>query len=330
MDLRGVFPPIPTPFHSDALDTAALGSNCDRWMATRVHGLVVLGSTGEAPLVDDAESDQAIETVRARVPHDRLLIAGVGRESTVATAAAAVRAGALGVDAVLVRTPSFFKTLLTDEAWVAHYTAVADASPVPVILYNVTAFTGVTLPVEVVAQLAEHPNIVGMKESGSDIGFVSALVDETPTDFALLTGSAPAFYVSLVSGAVGGVLALACVVPDLCVELYDLVRSNRLAEARALQRQLTPFARLITSVHGVPGLKAALSMMGYAGGVPRGAASSRFFDGSRRAAPIARCAQPVGGVRARDAESSRWPMWYRGCTGRCMTRRSDTSGGVSP
>ena len=236
-------------------------------MESRVRGLVVLGSTGEAPLVDDAESDQAIEAVRARVPSDRLLIAGAGRESTVATAAAAVRAGALGVDAVLVRTPSFFKTLLTAEALTEHYTAVADASPVPVILYNFTALTGVTLPVGAVARLAEHPNIVGMKESGSDIGFISALVDETPSDFALLVGSAPAFYGSLVSGAVGGVLALACVVPDLCIELYDLVQSNRLAKARALQRQL---ARLVTRVHGVPGLKAALSMVGYAGGAPRG------------------------------------------------------------
>ena len=243
--------------------------NVDRWMATRVSGIVVLGSNGEAPLLDETESDEVIAAARERVPGERLLLAGTGRESTRAAAAAARRAGALGADAVLVRTPSYFKGQLTVEAFVAHYTAVAEASPVPVVLYNFTALTGVTLPVEAVSRLAEHPNIVGMKESGSDLRFVAALVDHTPDDFSVLAGSAPAFYASLLVGAAGGVLALACVVPDLCVELYELVQANRLPEARELQRQLTPLAALVTSANGVPGLKAALSLLGFTAGDPR-------------------------------------------------------------
>lgn len=238
-------------------------------MESGLRGLVVLGSNGEAPLLDDDESDRVIAAARESVPADRLLIAGVARESTAATARAAVRAAAGGADAVLVRTPWFFRTLLGGEALTRHYTAVADASPVPVLLYNFTALTGVTLPVAAVAKLARHSNIIGMKESGSDIAFISALVDETPDDFSVLAGSAPVFYASLVSGAAGGVLALACAVPEPCVRLFELVAADRLAEARGLQQRLTPLARLLTRVHGVPGLKAALEIAGFAGGAPR-------------------------------------------------------------
>ena len=270
MRLDGVLPPVPTPFDGDGcVDPAAMASNVSRWMATRIRGVVVLGSNGEAPLLDETESDAALAAARERVPSDRLCIAGTGRESTVATVHAARRAADLGADAVLVRTPSYFKPLLTREAFVAHYTAVADASPVPVVLYNFTALTGVTLAVDVVARLAEHPNIVGMKESGSDLTYVSALIDATPDDFAVMAGSAPVFCPALLMGAAGGVLAVASVATDLCTDLYDAVRAGRLDEARALQRRLTPIARLVTSAHGVPGLKAAVTLLGFTVGDPR-------------------------------------------------------------
>ena len=271
MDLTGVYPPIPTPFSREtgAIDAEALTSNTDRWLTSRVRGLVLLGSNGEAPLLDEVESDTLIDTVRSHVPTTRLVIAGTGRESTRATVAASRRAAAMGVDAVLVRTPSFFKSQMQSRVFVDHYRAVADGSPAPVILYNFTALTGVTLSVDVVATLAEHPNIIGIKESGSDIAFVSVLVDRTPDDFGVLIGSAPTFYAGLMSGAVGGILALAAVVPDQCVELFDLVRSQRYGEARRLQTRVSPLARLVTRVHGVPGLKAALDQLGYYGGPPR-------------------------------------------------------------
>lgn len=269
MDLSGVFSPIPTTFLDDAVDIAAMGRNVDRWMATGLRGLVVLGSNGEAPLLDERESDRVIGGARERIPSDRLLIAGTGRESTTAAVDAARRAAALGADAVLVRTPSFFKAQLTAEVFVRHYTAVAEGSPVPVLLYNFTGLTGVTLPVEAVSRLAEHSNIVGMKESGSDLRYVAALVDHTPVGFAVLAGSAPAFYVSLLAGAVGGVLAVACVVPDLCVAIYEAVRANQHTRARDIQRRLTPLAQLVTSAHGVPGLKAALAELGFEVGHPR-------------------------------------------------------------
>lgn len=270
MTMTGVFAPIPTPFtESGELDLSGWRRNVERWMSTPLHGVVVLGTNGEAPLVDDAEADQLIEAARARVPSDRRLIAGTGRQSTRATISASKRAAAAGADAVLVRTPSVFKSQLTTSAFITHYSAVADASPVPVILYNFTAFTGLTLPVQAVATLATHGNIIGIKESGPDMSYVGDLVETASAEFSVLVGSAPTFFTSLMLGAQGGVLALASVAPEACVQIYELVLAGRHKEARALQRHVIPLAKLITSVYGIPGLKAALAEVGYVGGVPR-------------------------------------------------------------
>ena len=238
-------------------------------MGTGLRGLVVLGTNGEAPLVDDDEADRLIAAARERVPADRVLIAGTGRQSTRSTIAASRRAADAGADAVLVRTPSCFTRQLGTATFIRHYTAVADASPVPVLLYNFSALTGVTLPVEAAAALSVHENIVGFKESGSDMSYVGDLVGLAPDGFSVLVGSAPTFFTSLVLGAHGGILALACVAPAACVRLFELVRAGRYEAARELQRHVIPLAKLVTSIHGVPGLKAALALLGYVGGRPR-------------------------------------------------------------
>jgi dihydrodipicolinate synthase/N-acetylneuraminate lyase len=269
VNLQGVFPPIPTPFADDSIDHKSLAGNISRWMQTRLAGIVVLGSNGEAPLLDDAESDAVIETARAHVPRDRTLIVGVGRESTAATSAAAKRAGRIGADVVLVRTPSFYKNVITTDAFVRYYTTVADASPVPVLLYNVSIFTGVNLLPDAAERLASHPNIIGMKESNADLVQLAETIARTPEDFIVLGGSAPTFYHALCAGVDGGVLAISAVVPDLCVEMVDLVRKQRHAEALALQRRITPLGRLLGAMHGVAGLKYALDQSGYVGGPAR-------------------------------------------------------------
>jgi len=146
---------------------------------------------------------------------------------------------------------------------------VADASPIPVLLYNVTMFTGVNLPVDAVAALASHPNIVGMKESGSDLAQIADCVARTPDNFTVLAGSATTYFHALCAGCDGGILALASIFPDECVRLQALVRDNQIDEARALQSRLTPIARTIGTAHGVPALKAALDLLGYVGGPPR-------------------------------------------------------------
>jgi 4-hydroxy-2-oxoglutarate aldolase len=269
MDVRGVFPPIPTPFTHDGIDQRGLASNVSKWMQTKLSGVVVLGSNGEAPLLEDREADAAIAAVREAVPAGRMLIAGTGRESTAATIAATERAARLGADAVLVRTPSFFKNVMNTEALVRHYTAVGDVSPVPVLLYNVTMYTGVNMLPDAVARLAEHPNIVGMKESGGDVAQLGEFVSRTPREFRVLGGSATTFFAALSVGASGGVLALSAVLPDLCVQLYELVQERQYEQARTLQQRLTGLARLLGAVHGISGLKFALDQMGYVGGAAR-------------------------------------------------------------
>ncbi len=195
MNLSGVFAPIPTPFdEQDAVDTRRLRAALAKWVTRPLTGFIVLGSNGEAALMDDLEADRVIVAAREAVPADRPLIIGTGRESTQAAVRAAKRAAEHGADAVLVRTPGFFKTLMTSDAFVRHYTAVADASPVPVLLYNFTAVTGVNLLPAAVTRLATHPNIIGMKESGGDVAQIADLVSGTPDDFAVLAGTTSTFY----------------------------------------------------------------------------------------------------------------------------------------
>ncbi len=258
-----------TPLADGEVDRQAIAFNIERWVKAGVGGVVALGSNGEAPLLDEDESDRVLDAARAALPAGRLLIAGTGRESTRATIAATRRAAAIGADAVLVRTPSYFKGRMTSDAFVRHYTAVADDSPVPVLLYNYPAVTGVNLMPETLGRLAEHRNIVGVKETGSDAAQVAAYVDAAPPAFSVIAGSAPTFYTSLCLGARGGILAAACAVPELCVRLFAKASAGRHEEARMLQRELTPIARLVTVVHGVPGLKAAMDLAGYKGGEPR-------------------------------------------------------------
>ncbi len=266
----GIYTPIATPFRDDGtVDERALAANVSRWMTTPLTGLVVLGSNGEAASLEEAEADRVVEIVRAGVPSSRPLIAGTGRESTRGTIAATRRAAAAGADAALVRTPSFFKPQMTSDAFVRHFTEVADASPVPVLLYNVTLYTGVNLLPDAVERLALHPNIVGIKESGSDIGQIAEYVARTPDDFTVLAGSATTLVHALCAGCDGAILALASLAPAECVSMATLVREKRLDEATALQRRLMPLARSVGTTYGVPGLKAALELKGYAGGPPR-------------------------------------------------------------
>lgn len=284
MKLEGIFPPIATPFRGDELDVEGLRANVARYMRTGLAGILVIGSNGEAPLLDADEAFRAAAAAREEVPADRTLIVGAGEESTRTTIAAVKRAAQAGADAVLVRTPSYFKAQLDTEVFVRHYTEVADASPVPVLPYNVPTLTGIKLAAEAVARLSEHPNIPGVKDSSADLTQIGDLVAMTPPGFRVLVGSAPTLYASVCVGASGAIVAAACVIPDLVVELFRLSRAGRHDEALALQRRITPLAKLVTSVHGVPGLKAAMDLAGYAGGLPRrplGPAAPQVHDALR-------------------------------------------------
>src|SRR5215471_8477844 len=230
--LRGIFPPIPTTFDaSGRVDRRAVGENIRRWMATDLTGVLALGSNGEAALLDEDESQAVVETAREHVPRDRVLLVGVGRESTKLTISAAKRAAKAGADAVLVRTPFFYKSQMTGEALYAHFHAVADASPVPVLLYNL-------------------PNVIGIKETSPDIERLGQFTGVRPDRFRVLCGCAPVVYPALVSGAAGAILAVANVLPDECCALYEHAHAGRHHEALDLQRKVTPLAQLVTTVHG--------------------------------------------------------------------------------
>lgn len=266
----GIYTPLITPFTSTgALDESGLHSNVERYMRSSLTGLVVLGSSGEAPQLEDDESDRAIAAVRRAMPAERPLIAGTGRESTAASIAATIRAADLGADAVLVRTPAFFKGQMTSDVFVRHYSDVADRSPVPVFLYNVTIYTGVNLLPDAVATLSQHPNIVGMKESGNDMAQFAEYLTRSRQGFVVLAGAASTYYSALTLGAHGAILALAGAAPELCVKIFELVTAERFADARQLQRRLMPLAKSVGGTYGVAGLKAALDLLGYAGGAPR-------------------------------------------------------------
>jgi 4-hydroxy-2-oxoglutarate aldolase len=271
MNIAGFYHPLVTPFSpSGEADEAAIARNAARYVATGLTGLVVLGSNGESPQLEDDESDRIIAAVRSVVPTGRPLLAGAARESTRATIAACRRAAALGVDAVMVRTPAFYKNMMTSDAFVQHFTAVADASPVPVVLYNVSMYTGVTLQADAVATLSRHPNIVGLKESGNDMQLLGDYLSASAgQDFAVLCGSATSLFSALALGAHGAVLALSGLATAECLALRDHMREGRYDEARALQQRLLPLGRAIGAQHGVPGLKAALTLMGFETGAPR-------------------------------------------------------------
>ena len=260
---------MPTPFKDGEIDEAAIGTNVRHWMTTGLGGIVALGTNGEASLLDDDEADRVLAVVRAAVPAGRTLIAGVGRESTRATVAAARRAAAAGADAVLVRTPSFYRAHVPVAALVAHYTAVADASPVPVLLYNYAAFTGVNLAPDTIARLAAHPNVAGLKETSTDGAQFADLSAAVPARFTVMAGSAPGVYAALCAGAQGAILAVACVTPELCLELFEHARQGRFAQALECQQRLTPLARAVTTGFGIAGLKAAMDLCGLTGGEPR-------------------------------------------------------------
>jgi 4-hydroxy-2-oxoglutarate aldolase len=270
MELSGVYAPLPTPFDDDdRLDVDRLKRSYERFAAGPLAGFVVLGSNGEAAQLEDREADLAIKTVRAAMPKNRPLLAGTGRESTAATIAATQRAADLGVDAVLVRTSSFYKGQMTTDAFVRHYTQVADQSPVPVLLYNVTIYTGVNLLPEAVSVLSRHPNIAGMKETNSDMTQFAEHLARADESFTILAGSGATYYSALALGARGAILAVAGVAPQMCVDIFNAVRDGRFEEARQLHQRMAPLAKSVGASFAVPGLKAALDLCGYEGGAPR-------------------------------------------------------------
>jgi 4-hydroxy-2-oxoglutarate aldolase len=270
VDLSGVYPALTTPFAADgAVSLADLKHNIERYNRTSLAGYVVMGSTGESVLLSRTEMDSILVTVKETAGKEKRLIAGTGAESTAETIDRTKRAAKLGYQFALVKTPHYYKPVYTPEVFLTHYRRVADASPIPVLLYSVPQFTGVALEAPEVAALAEHPNIVGIKESSGNIQRAAEIVSATPRAFQVLVGSAGTLLPSLTVGARGAILALASALPEKCVALYEAVRRGRTEEARESQEALLKASKRIVSEAGIAGVKFVMDQRGYRGGLPR-------------------------------------------------------------
>lgn len=284
--------PFPTPFDdSGVVNKHAVRANIEKWNDSGVAGYVALGSTGERVHLDEGECLEVIEAAREAVPNHMAFIVGAGQQSTRATITEAQRAARAGADAVLVITPHFYRPAMTQAALVNHYLPVADASPTPVLLYSMPELTGITLAAEAVARLSEHENIIGIKDSSADIINLAEILRSVPADFAVLTGNGPLLYAALGAGAQGAILAAGCVAPRQAVAIYRAMEAGDYERARDLQRKLTPLARAVTVRYGIGGLKAALDMIGYAGGAVRAPLQAASEEARRE---IARLLEETG------------------------------------
>lgn len=270
MVLSGVLPPVPTPFGEDGeVAYDRLAENFERWNRNDLSGYVVVGSTGECATLTEREKLQVWEVARKHIPNGKWFIAGTGCESTRETIALTRQAATIGADAALVVTPWYYKGAMKSRELVTHYTAVADASPIPILLYTFPQCTGVVMEPAAVARLAEHTNIVGMKDSSEVMGVFAEYIRVTPPSFQLFVGSALTFYMALCLGARGGILALSNVAPQECVQIHRLFIDGKPEEAKKLQLRLMPVANAIGPRFGIGGVKAAMALRGYYGGPPR-------------------------------------------------------------
>jgi len=269
MKLSGVMPPITTPFQDGKLASDKLKNNFQKWNQTGLSGYLVLGSNGEAVYLNEKEKIKVIEISREFIPTSKIMLVGTGMESTQETIPFTNQVAKMGADCALVVTPSYFKGSMKPQILYDHFIAVAESSRIGILIYNVPQFTGINLEPELVAKLSQHPNIIGIKDSSGNIGQLSEIIHLSNKGFTVFVGSAPVFFPALCVGAAGGILAVANVVPQECVQIQSLFNKGKMNEARALQSRLTPLAKTVTTKFGIGGLKMAMDLAGYFGGNPR-------------------------------------------------------------
>jgi 4-hydroxy-2-oxoglutarate aldolase len=269
IDLQGIFPPITTPFINGKVAYDKLASNVEKWSRTGIKGFVVLGSNGEYVYLSEEEKRRLVDSVVESAADEMLIIAGTGCESTAETLRLTEDCAKLGAHAALVVTPQYYAGRMSESALMTHYSELADQSPLPILLYNVPKFTHINLAADFVARLSEHPNIVGIKDSSANVIQLGEILNGVAGGFDVMVGTAGVLFAGLTLGCVGGVLALANIAPEPCVKIFKQVQAGDFEAARDLQLKMLPVNQAVTAVYGVPGLKAAMDMLGYFGGDPR-------------------------------------------------------------
>jgi 4-hydroxy-2-oxoglutarate aldolase len=266
----GVYAPVATIFgEDDELDLDGFSSNLNVYASSDLDGVVILGSNGEYALLDTDEKRRLIETGVNAIGGRKSVMAGTGAESTKATIALTKRAAELGIDYALIVTPHYYKPRYDHTAYLNHYKAVADASPVPILIYVMAAYTGVDLASALVTELSGYPNIAGIKDSSGNAPKVGEMIAGAADGFAVLAGSANFLYPALCLGAGGGILALGNVAPAQCKQIQRLYECGDHGGARDLQLKMLAPNAAVTTKHGIPGLKVALEAVGLNGGSPR-------------------------------------------------------------
>jgi 4-hydroxy-2-oxoglutarate aldolase len=271
MKLEGIFPPVTTPFDDNGcIEHIHLSGNIERWNETEISGYLILGSNAESVFLNEEEKLEIVNTARKAIPSSKEMLVGTGLESTKGTIEFTRKVADCGADVAVVITPHFFRNDMTHEAFLKHYLKVADNSPIPVLLYNVPPFTSLNLEVKTTAVLSTHENIIGIKDSSGNVEQLSEIINLTrDKEFSVLTGSSIVLYPSLCIGAAGGIMAIACVLPERCLEIIRLYKDGNHTEAKALQMRLIEPTIAVTSRYGIPGLKAAMELFGYHGGGSR-------------------------------------------------------------
>jgi 4-hydroxy-2-oxoglutarate aldolase len=263
---RGIFAALVSPFVGEDLSTEKFKDNIQKYNATALAGYVVLGSTGECVSLSDEESTCLVRAAKEAVAKGKKVIAGTARESTKLTIEFTNAMADLGIDAALVRPPSYYKSKMSRDALKKHYLTLADKSRVPLIIYNIPQNTGISLDSQLIIELSGHSNIVGLKESAGNLSFVGEVVPKVPAGFSYLLGSGNVILPGLVMGACGAILSVANAAPDICLEIYQLFQENKIEAAAKLQHDLIPLNKAIMETYGIPGLKYALDAQGYYGG----------------------------------------------------------------
>jgi 4-hydroxy-2-oxoglutarate aldolase len=266
--LSGIFIALATPFKSGRVSLPDLKSNIEKYNRYDLAGYVVLGSTGEGIMMSEKEGLDAIEAVAATAAEGRIVIAGTGAASTHETVAFANKAAAAGAHYGLVVTPFYYKAQMTAQVLETYFRTVADQAKIPIIMYTVPKFTGLDLPLQTVLALADHPNIAGLKDSSGNLSYVSEVLKACPPAFSLLQGHGSLLLSALVLGAKGGILALSNMAPAETEEIFRLAQAGKYEEARNIQRRVLTVNQRIVGGYGIPGIKCAMDLLGYAGGRP--------------------------------------------------------------
>jgi len=263
---KGIFTPLTTPYEGGHISTDKLRENIEKYDEFSLSGYVVIGSTGESVFLSDKESEELVKTAKKAAASDKTIIAGTAKESTQLTLEFTNRMAERGADAALIRTPSYMKSLMDEEALRTHFLTIADSAKIPIIIYHIPRSTGLTISSKLIADLSKHPKIAGIKDSSGNVAFLGETIPQLHSNFDYLLGAASIILPGLIMGASGGIITLSSIAPSLCLILYSLYREKKWEEAVKLQLELIPLNKAIIETYGIPATKYALDLIGYYGG----------------------------------------------------------------